>query len=99
MALSSLTYLNAEWMLERDINNMRNYYGMSAPELLETKYAKEIWSLFEAGKLTTETVLTGLFDEPTEEADVDSVLTEIKEAFEEEQERLARINTANDDED
>jgi RIO kinase 1 len=90
---------NAEWMLERDINNMRNYYGMSAPELLETKYAKEIWSLFEAGKLTTETVLTGLFDEPTEEADVDSVLTEIKEAFEEEQERLARINTTNDDED
>jgi len=38
------------------------------PNCLETKYAKEIWSLFEAGKLTTETVLTGLFDEPTEES-------------------------------
>jgi RIO kinase 1 len=88
---------NAEWMLERDINNMRNYYGMSAPELLETKYAKEIWALFEAGKLTTETELTGLFDEPTEEADVDSVLTEIKEAFDEEQERLARMNTTDDE--
>ena len=76
---------------------MRNYYGMSAPELLETKYAKEIWALFEAGKLTTETELTGLFDEPTEEADVDSVLTEIKEAFDEEQERLARMNTSDDE--
>ena len=88
---------NAEWMLERDVNNMRNYYGMYAPELLETKYAKEIWALFEAGKLTPHTELTGLFEEPTEEADVDSVLQEIKEAFEEEQERLARIHASDED--
>jgi RIO kinase 1 len=88
---------NAEWMLERDVNNMRNYYGMFAPELLETKYAKEIWALFEAGKLMPHTELTGLFEEPTEEADVDSVLQEIKEAFEEEQDRLARINTSDDE--
>ncbi|RBP83920.1 serine protein kinase RIO [Marinomonas rhizomae] len=88
---------NAEWMLERDINNMRNYYGMFAPELLETKYAKEIWALFEAGKLTPHTELTGLFDEPIEEADVDSVLQEIQDAFEEEQDRLARINSSNDE--
>ncbi|WP_111637197.1 PA4780 family RIO1-like protein kinase [Marinomonas shanghaiensis] len=88
---------NAEWMLERDVNNMRNYYGMFAPDLLETKYAKEIWALFEAGKLTPDTELTGEFEEPTEAADVDSVLQEIKDAFEEEQDRLARINSANDD--
>ncbi|MCB5162330.1 PA4780 family RIO1-like protein kinase [Marinomonas algarum] len=88
---------NAEWMLERDVNNMRNYYGMSAPDLLDTQYAKEIWALFEAGKLTPTTELTGLFEEPTEAADVDSVLQEIQEAFEEEQERLARINSTDDD--
>jgi RIO kinase 1 len=88
---------NAEWMLERDVNNMRNYYGMFAPDLLETKYAKEIWALFEAGKLTPDTELTGEFEEPAEAADVDSVLQEIKDAFEEEQDRLARINSANDD--
>lgn len=88
---------NAEWMLERDVNNMRNYYGMFAPDLLETKYAKEIWALFEAGKLTPDTELTGEFEEPTEAADVDSVLQEIKDAFEEEQDRLARINSTNDD--
>ncbi|NLQ17965.1 serine protein kinase RIO [Marinomonas sp. M1K-6] len=88
---------NAEWMLERDVNNMRNYYGLFAPELLETKYAKEIWALFEAGKLTPNTELTGLFEEPTDAADVDSVLQEIQEAFEEEQDRLARINSSNDD--
>ncbi|RNF51567.1 serine protein kinase RIO [Marinomonas hwangdonensis] len=88
---------NAEWMFERDVNNMRNYYGMFDPDLLETKYAKEIWALFEAGKLTPHTELTGHFEEPTEEADVDSVLQEIKEAFEEEQDRLARINSANEE--
>ena len=84
-------------MLERDVNNMRNYYGMFAPDLLETKYAKEIWALFEAGKLTPDTELTGEFEEPTETADVDAVLQEIKDAFEEEQDRLARINSTNDD--
>lgn len=88
---------HAEWMLERDINNMRDYYGQFAPELLTTKYAKEIWSIYEAGKLKPNTVLTGHFDEPTEAADVESVLVEIQEAFEEEQARLARIQSANDD--
>jgi RIO kinase 1 len=85
---------HAEWMLERDINNMRSYYGMYAPELLETQYAKEIWALYEEGKLEPDTELTGLFEETTEAADVDSVLLEIKEAFAEEQERLARISDA-----
>ncbi|MCW4630449.1 MULTISPECIES: PA4780 family RIO1-like protein kinase [Marinomonas] len=96
-AIDAAANNNAEWMLERDVNNMRNYYGIYAPDLLETKYAKEIWALFEAGKLTPDTELTGEFEEPTEAADVDSVLQEIKDAFEEEQDRLARINSSNDD--
>lgn len=91
-AIDAVANNNAEWMLERDVNNIRSYYGMFAPELLETQYAKEIWTLFEAGKLTPETELTGLFDAPTEEADVASVLVEIQEAHREEQERLARIH-------
>ncbi|MGO2355808.1 MAG: PA4780 family RIO1-like protein kinase [Marinomonas foliarum] len=96
-AVDAVANNNAEWMLERDVNNMRNYYGMFAPELLETKYAKEMWALFEAGKLTAHTELTGHFEEPTEEADVDSVLQEIQDAFEEEQDRLARINSSEDE--
>ncbi|MDO6594381.1 PA4780 family RIO1-like protein kinase [Neptuniibacter sp. 1_MG-2023] len=83
---------HAQWMLERDVNNMRSYYGQYAPELLNTQYAKEIWALYEEGDLTPDTELTGLFEESGEAADVDSVLLEIKEAFAEEQERLARIN-------
>lgn len=85
---------NAEVMLTRDIQNMTNYYGMFAPELLETKYAKEMWALYEEGELTPETALTGQFIEDDAEADIDSVIEEIKAAFDEEQERLSRIQAA-----
>ena len=58
---------------------------------------KEIWEIYESGKLTPDTELTGHFDEPTESADVDAVMSEIQEAFKEEQERLARMQSADED--
>jgi len=82
---------NAKAMLERDVNNMTTYYGQYAPELLDSKYAKEIWALFEDGELHPEVELTGHFEESTEAADVDVVMQEIKAAFAEEQERQARM--------
>jgi RIO kinase 1 len=81
-------------MLERDVNNMTTYYGQFAPELLITKYAKEIWALYEDGELHPDVELTGHFEEPAEAADVDTVLQEIKAAFAEEQERLQRLRDA-----
>ena len=95
-AVDAVANNHAEWMLERDINNMRDYYGQFAPELLTTQYAKEIWEIYESGKLTPDTELTGHFDEPTESADVDAVMSEIQEAFKEEQERLARMQSADE---
>lgn len=89
---------NAEAMLKRDVQNMTNYYGMFAPELLQTQYDKEIWALYEDGELHADTQLTGRFSEDVEDADVDSVLGEIKAAFKEEQERLARINQSDNPE-
>jgi len=85
---------NAKWMLERDVDNMRQYYGQYAPELLKTKYAKEMWALYEAAELTVDVELTGEFVESTESADVEGILDEINAAREEELERLARIQTA-----
>jgi RIO kinase 1 len=85
---------NARAMLERDVNNMTTYYGQFAPELLATKYAREIWALYEDGELHPDVQLTGHFEEDTESADVDTVLQEIKAAFDEEQERLQRISDA-----
>ncbi len=68
---------HAESMFARDVNNMTEYYGQFAPQLLETRYAQEIWALYEDGKLTPETLLTGQFAEDTHKADVDSLLDEI----------------------
>jgi len=68
---------HAESMFERDVNNMTEYYSRFAPQLQTTRYAKEIWALYEDGKLTPETLLTGHFAEDTHKADVDSLLDEI----------------------
>lgn len=88
---------HAKTLFMRDVNNMTAYYGEYLPELLTTDYANEIWALYEAGDLNPTSVLTGYFEQPTAAADVDAVLSEISAAFEEEQERLQRINDANED--
>ncbi|MCS4274716.1 MULTISPECIES: PA4780 family RIO1-like protein kinase [Raoultella] len=68
---------HAQSMFERDVNNITAYYGQFAPQLLKTRYAKEIWMLYEDGKLTPETPLTGLFVEEVHAVDMDSLLDEI----------------------
>lgn len=83
---------HAKSMLERDINNMTTYYAQFAPELAATRYAQEIWSLYEKGELQPESVLTGEFEEDTHAADIDIVLQEIQAALEEEQARQERLH-------
>ncbi|MGL1956697.1 MAG: YrbL family protein [Colwellia sp.] len=87
---------NAKAMLVRDVDNMTHYYGQFAPELLLSKYAQEMWALYESGELTFETSLTGLFKENKVSANVDNIIEEIKAAYEEEQDRLQRIADANE---
>ncbi|MEH6447113.1 MAG: PA4780 family RIO1-like protein kinase [Oleispira sp.] len=87
---------HAKSMLERDVGNMTEYYGQYAPELLRTNYAKEMWAIFEDGDLTADTVLTGLFEESTENADVNSVMDEIKSVLAEERKRQERLENADD---
>jgi RIO kinase 1 len=83
---------HAEWMLARDVNKLRAYYGQFASELLDTQYAKEIWALYKSGELEPDTALTGQFAETTQAADVDGVLLEIEAAFAEEQARQERLH-------
>jgi len=87
---------NAKSMLIRDVANMTTYYAQYAPDLAKSKYAKEMWALYENGELTPDTELTGLFTENTKSANVDTVLEEIKAAFAEEQKRQERIKEANE---
>lgn len=86
-------------MLERDVGNMSAYFGQFAPELKFTKYAKEMWALYEDGKLTPQSVLTGEFDDPEEEADIDAVMREIKAALADEARRQAALSADNEPKD
>ena len=79
-------------MLERDVRNMAEYFGQFAPELKYTKYAKEMWALYEAGKLQPDSQLTGEFAEPEDAADIDAVMREIKAALAEEARRKALLD-------
>jgi len=81
-------------MLERDVGNMAAYFGQFAPELKTTKYAKEMWALYEAGQLHPDVALTGIFHEPEVEADVEGVLREIEAVQREEMRRLAALAAA-----
>lgn len=81
-------------MLERDVGNMAGYFGQFAPELKATRYAKEMWALYEAGELTPQSPLTGQFEEDEHHADVDGVMREIEAARLDEARRQAARSEA-----
>ncbi|PTB99284.1 serine protein kinase RIO [Marinobacter sp. Z-F4-2] len=88
---------NAERMLERDVDNMRRYFGRFAPELLNTDYGKEIWALYESGDLHPDSKLTGCFQHDDTAANVDELMEIIDAAKEEEWERQERMRDAEED--
>ena len=80
---------HAPRILERDVVNLRNYFGQYAPELLATDYGREIWALYEAGALQPDSPLTGRFERSEKAVDLDGVMQEIDDArFEEAARRL-----------
>jgi RIO kinase 1 len=85
---------HAKAMLERDVANLVAYFGRFAPELLATRYGKEIWSLYEHNALTPEVVLTGQFVESEAPVDLHSVMREIDDAISEEAARQLRMKAA-----
>ena len=82
---------HANRMLLRDVANLRNFFGQFAPELLQTNFGDEIWSLYETGALQVETPLTGRFARQTGPVDVGNVLREVDDAKAEEAARRARM--------
>ena len=78
---------NAAKMLERDVDNLAAYFGQFAPELLDTDYGMEIWSLYQKGELHPETPLTGRFERNEKPADLAGVMREINDTLKEEQAR------------
>ena len=74
-------------MLERDVANLTHYFGQFAPELLDTQYGKEIWSLYKSGQLRPDTELTGRFERVEKAVDVGSVMRVVDDALREEAKR------------
>ena len=85
---------NAPRMLVRDVDNLRAFFGRFAPDLLATDYGKEIWALYEAGRLQPDTPLTGHFEKDETTADLEGVMREIDDARLEEAARLLRMQEA-----
>jgi RIO kinase 1 len=79
-------------MLERDVNNLRNFFQcVRAPTLASTQYGKEIWKLYGDGLLTPDSALTGQVEIDTRPADVAAVMHEIALAEQEEHEKQVRL--------
>lgn len=72
----------ARTMLLRDVNNLTASLGRWAPVLLDTWYGEEMWALFEAGELQSDTELTGQFVFDERAVDLDSVREAINDARE-----------------
>ena len=75
---------HANGMLARDIGNLTRYFGRFAPELLDTEYGKEIWSLYKGGKLYPAIELTGRYERIEKPVDVGGVMREVDDALKEE---------------
>lgn len=90
-AVDAAANMHAQSMLQRDVRNMTEYYGLFAPDLLQTDYAGEMWALYEAGELTADSVLTGEHEADEHEADVGSVMEEIRAVLAEEEARRQRL--------
>jgi RIO kinase 1 len=89
---------SAAMMLERDVTNMKNYFGQFAPQLLTTHYAKEMWALYQQGDLHPETQLTGKFKVAEKKADVDTLMQVIDDVKAEELARRQRELDAENEE-
>lgn len=85
---------NAREMLERDVNNLKDYFGHFAPDLLSSEYAKEMWTLYARGDLKPDTALTGRFHVSHKAVDLKGVMREIEDTKKAEAARLIRLAEA-----
>ncbi|MGB7300654.1 MAG: PA4780 family RIO1-like protein kinase [Burkholderiaceae bacterium] len=87
---------NAKRMLERDVQNLADYFGQFVPELLSSQFGPEIWALYESGKLLPDSPLTGQFNGSDEAVDLDEVMQVIDDAIKEDAIRQAGREAAGD---
>jgi RIO kinase 1 len=79
---------NAASMLQRDVDNITNYFSRFARALASTQFGPEIWSHYERGTLHDEIALKGRVAANTRIADVAAVMREINDVRAEHEARL-----------
>ncbi len=78
---------NARELLIRDVDNLTDFLGRFEPAATGVPYGQEMWSLYERGELTPDSVLTGGWQPPEALADTTAILRQIEEAELDEQRR------------
>ena len=68
---------NAQQMIKRDIDNLTAYLSRFAPELSQTDFGSEIWSLYQCGNLHESVSLTGQMHKKEAPVNVNKVLKTI----------------------
>ncbi|HEX8872989.1 MAG TPA: PA4780 family RIO1-like protein kinase [Nitrosospira sp.] len=76
-AIDAARNSNAQSMLLRDMDNLAAYFGRFAPDLLTLDYGREIWSLYQSGKLHPDVTLTGWVKHDRKPANIAGVLRAI----------------------
>jgi RIO kinase 1 len=82
---------HAQRMLQRDVDNLRDFFGRFAPPLLQSRYGEQIWDLYQRGMLVRGSVLSGQFERKAGAVDMGSVMREIDDARAEEAARRLRM--------
>lgn len=86
-AIAAASNQSARNLLLRDVENLASYLGKFAPDLRLTDYGRELWHLYESGRLTPDTPLTGRFQRREQQANVAGVLGDIADAREDAERR------------
>jgi RIO kinase 1 len=71
---------HASRMLLRDVDNLREFFGRFAPELLHSEFGLEIWDRYRRGVLQVDAQLTGRFQRQGAPVDMQAVMREIDAA-------------------
>ena len=90
-ATDPATNNNARKLLLRDVKNVTYFLSRFCRRLRKCKYGPEMWALYEKGKLTPETVLTGRYVRKENSVDTNAILREIQAVAREEAQKRDRL--------